>query len=120
MRRQTIEIMCLLAERLPHAHPHRALNLSLHCQRVDRVATIESSPHVIDANRARRLVDCDFNNLSCVAEAHGRSNRSTLVLAALGVRWAGEGPFHLDRAAADKGFFHHLGKRKARLATLAD
>src|SRR6516225_3504567 len=120
MRWQTVEVVRLLAQRLTHAHPHRALDLSLDRQWVDRMAAIKRGPHVIDGDRASRLVDRDFNDLCCVAEAHGRSNRSALVLAALCVRRAGECSLHLNCAASDQGLFHHLGKRQARLAVFTD
>src|SRR6516162_10349911 len=120
MRWQTVEVVCLLAQCLTHAHPHRALDLSLDRQWVDRVAAIKRGPHVVNGDRASRLVDRDFDDLRCVAEAHSRSNRSALVLATLCVRRASKCSLHLNGAASDQGLCHHLGKRKARLAALTD
>src|SRR6516162_9992491 len=120
MRWQTVEVVRLLAQRLTHTHPHRALDLSLDRQWVDRMAAIKRGPYVIDSDCASWLVNRDFDDLRCVAEAHGRPNRSALVLAALCVRRAGECSLHLNGAASDQGLFHHLGKRKARLAAFTD
>src|SRR5690242_11891162 len=96
---QTIEVVCLLAQRLAQAHPYRALDLSLDRQWIDRVAAIKCGPHLIDTDCASRLVNRDFNHLGGVAEAHGRPDGSALVLAALCIRRAGECSLDLNGAA---------------------
>ncbi len=52
-KRQALVVLRLLGQRLSHSHPHRALDLALDGERVDRAAAVVRDPDAHDAHHAR-------------------------------------------------------------------
>lgn len=99
----------LLRHRLAHAHPHRTLHLAFDCQTVQGLTAIVCHPHFVDRHLTGLLVYGHLDDLSRVAVAHGAADgRSTVLLAAVGLRNGGVGAGYGDRAAIIECLHHDL------------
>src|ERR1035437_5390480 len=99
MQRQAALVAGLFAQGLGHAHPHRALHLTLDRERVDGAPAIMRDPDLLDANHAGVKVDLDLDDLRGIAECHGRADGAAAMPAALVLHGYGESPLHRDAAA---------------------
>src|SRR5262249_13716846 len=79
---ESVVIAGLLAHRLAHAHPDRALHLALDRQPVQSLAAVMRDPDLIDVDHARLLVDAYFDHLGRVTVAHGAANRGAAIFLA--------------------------------------
>src|SRR5262249_23555416 len=117
---EPVEIVRLLAQRLPHAHPYGTFYLSLHGEGIDRVSAVERGPDVLERDQAGCLMAARFNDVSGIAESHGRADGAAAVFSALRLRWTAEGSGDRDGAAADERSLCNFVERKARLPRCAD
>ena len=89
-RRLLVQILpedLLLHQGLADAHVHRALDLPLDQQRVQRAADVVTDPHVLEIDGARLLVDGQLDHARRIRIARRRADATALVLArALGRR----------------------------------
>ena len=84
---QAVVVADLLAHRLAHAHPDRALHLALDGQPVERLAAVVRHPDLVDGDHAGLLVDRHLDHLRRIAVAHGAADgRAAIFLAAVRFR----------------------------------
>ena len=108
---QAVVVAGLLAHRLAHAHPHRALHLALDREAVERLAAIVRHPDLVDGDHAGLLVDAHLDHLRRVAVAHGAADRGAAIfLAAVRFRNGRIGAGDGDGAAV----LERLGRRPRR------
>src|SRR4029077_9280441 len=79
---QAVVVSRLLAHGLPHAHPHRGLDLAFDREPVERLAAIVRHPDFVDGNNAGLFIDRDFNDLRRIAVAHGAADRGAAIFLA--------------------------------------
>src|SRR5262245_16108953 len=111
---EAVVVAGLLAHRLAHPHPHRALHLAFHREAVERLAAVVRHPHLVDRDDAGLLVDAHLDDLRRVAVAHGAADRGAAIFpAALGFGNGGIVPRHRDGAGVLQGLGHHLVEGEA-------
>ena len=111
---QAVVVAGLLAQRLAHAHPDRALDLAFDRQPVQRLAAIVRDPDIVHRHFAGGLVDRHFHGLGGVGEAHRAADRGAAVfLAAPAFRDRVVDALGGDRAGIAQGLHHDLLERDA-------
>ena len=99
-------------ERLAHAHPDRADDLSFDRDWIQRATAIVRCPDFVDGDFAGLFVHADFGNLGRVGISRRRSDACAFVLAAAGILRRRVGTGSAERAVEVDGGDHGFLERQ--------